>query len=109
MAGMVDLPGRGYWTGPSWLFDWMVSGIAELVEWGELTNRLREIVELNLGLLDLGDFEDRAAQEILDILASRMLPVAEERLILRSGFDREDAIGQVRNLAALASDAARPS
>ncbi|MFK0158757.1 hypothetical protein ACIQVL_44245 [Streptomyces sp. NPDC090499] len=109
MAGMVDLSGRGYWTGPSWLFDWVVSGIAELVESGELATRLREIVELNLGLLDLGDFEDRASQEILDILASRILPVAEERLILRSGFDRESAIGQVRNLAALASDVARPS
>lgn len=80
MAGSISLSADTHWSASSWLFDWILRSLAHDVESEKLARALLEIVDENLGRLDLSQFtlaeRDALAKSIhaLPEIAQRELP-----------------------------------
>jgi hypothetical protein len=78
VAGTVFVGAEERWTAASWLFDWVVSTVAELVEDPAVAQRLTEIVSENLGALDLSSFDQPQQMKIRLTMGQHLLDRAEQ-------------------------------
>ena len=79
MAGTIAVSPEHRWSSASWLFDWVLRTAAEQAADPELTARLTEIVDNNLGWLGLDELPDRQRQAFTTVLP-RLPDLADQRL-----------------------------
>jgi hypothetical protein len=99
---MIHFGDDASWSGPSWLFDWIVDNIADVIDDPPLAAELKEVVEHNIGFIGVNDFPPSQWARVVDVIRNRIVPIAERDLRLLPGFDREGALQQIRDLAASA-------
>jgi hypothetical protein len=104
MAASIAVSPEHRWSSASWLFDWVLRTVAEQAADAELTARLTEIVDNNLGWLGLDELPDPQRQAFTAVLP-RLPDLAGERLPPDLA-SRDQALESVRTLSRLA--AARP-
>jgi hypothetical protein len=103
MAGLIIISDRDdiSWSAPSWLFDWVVGRLARDLPDEDAARRLDEIVDQNLGIVVVDDFEEDLRQRLLGSIRNQLVPWAESELFLRPGLNREGALNQIRDLAGM--------
>ena len=100
MATLISLGPELDWQASGGLFDWTLEFLIDRLEDDEAIDRLREIVDNNLGSLWLSDLPPRAVPDALRLLADELIPAGERAL--PDGDHKTYAIEQLRTLAALA-------
>jgi hypothetical protein len=97
MAGMIATSAGDAWTAASWLFDWVLTTIAEESRDSELTAELTLIVRENLGSLSLKELPVDQRREFVQVAAVSLIPVAEATW--RSEMPgRDDAVNHLQHL-----------
>jgi len=99
MAGTIVSVRGEQWSAASWLFDWVLTTIANKITDAELSGELRGVVDENLGWLSLADFSGNQRTQILEALRSSVLPTAESELP-EDLPHREEVVAHVRSLVA---------
>jgi hypothetical protein len=79
VAGTIAVSPEHRWSSASWLFDWVLRTVAEQAGDPELTARLTEITDHDLGWLGLDELPDRHRQAFTTVLL-RLPDLAEEGL-----------------------------
>jgi len=103
MAGDIFLTKDRHWATASWAFRWAAEFLAANVNDDAVVARLRVIVDNNLNIIDLDDFEPNERARILELLRNKLLPDAESRLPTED-FDREGALEILKELSDMARD-----
>ena len=103
MSGTISFSQTTRWSAASWLFDWVLTYLAETVEDAELSAELTGIVGENLGWLGLDDFTDDQRAVLLRILGGGLRARAE-RAFLAAMPGRDDALRHLDELSRLATD-----
>jgi hypothetical protein len=103
MAGDIFLARDRHWTTASWAFRWAAEFLAASVNDDAIVARLRVIVDNNLNVIDLDDFQPAERARILDLLQNKLLPDAERRLPT-DDFDREGALEILKKLSDMARE-----
>jgi hypothetical protein len=103
MSGTIRVSGESSWTVASWLFDWVVNRIAELVESEPVRLELCSIVENNFGYLDFAEFDEKEREALAGAIRSSLYGVAVDRLALREGFNKAEALSRILELVSLVS------
>lgn len=80
MAGTIVVCEGQRWSAASWLFDWVVDFLAIAVDNFTLSERLRGVIQENIGWLDLPDLSASERQDILRIVRLELLPAAQNAL-----------------------------
>lgn len=102
MSGTIAVGEDCRWSAANWLFDWVLNFLAERADAPPTSSRIREIVEENLGWLDLADFSSSTRVRILGQLRHELGGLAEAELP-SSIPNRPAVLDHVRRLAELAS------
>ena len=103
MSGTISLSPTICWSAASWLFDWVLTSLAETVEDAELSAELTGVVGENLGWLGLDDLKDNQRTELLLILGDGLRAKAE-RAFPAGMQGREDALRHLDDLSRLAAN-----
>jgi hypothetical protein len=101
MAGLVVVRPGADWTATGGLLDWVIEFLIERVPAPEVVQRLREILDNNLGSLWIPEFSEDAQREIIDKLAGELVDAAQREL--PEGQHKAAAVRQLHELASLAS------
>jgi hypothetical protein len=83
------------------MFDWILEFLIDRIADQEAADRLRQILDNNLGSLWLTEFTPAVRTAALEHLARGLVPAAEQRLPLSDR--RDEALAALRTLAGLAS------
>jgi hypothetical protein len=100
MSGTISISPESRWSASSWLFDWVVRFVAQEVGDEKVAEQLREVVDENLGWVDLGDFPADTREVIAQTLRQALVP-ASERLIPESVPNRPEVLEHIRGLSEL--------
>src|SRR5262245_62129606 len=100
MAALISLGPDLDWQASGGLFDWTLEFLIERLNNAEATDRLREIVDNNLGSLWLSDLPPQVGQVALHLLADQLVPLGERTM--PDNDYKDQAISQLRGLATLA-------
>jgi len=100
MASIITSADGLAWTLGTGLFSWVLDTIACGVPDPALAAKLREIIEFNLGGLDLRDCSPAERDQILAVLCTSLLPAAE-REFPADEFGRRPTINHLRALVKL--------
>jgi hypothetical protein len=98
MAGTISISPGTRWSAATWLFDWIVEFLAENIEEAKLRATLQEIVDENLGWLELSDFGPDAEHRLRKILHTRLVDVADSKFSPTMP-NRADALAHLQELA----------
>jgi len=101
MSGTISFSPTIRWSAASWLFDWVLTSLAETVEDAELAAELTGLVGENLGWLGLNDLTDNQKAALLRILGGG-LRVKAERAFPAAMQGRDDALRHLDELSRLA-------
>ena len=101
MSGTISFSPTIRWSAASWLFDWVLTSLAETVEDAELAAELTGLVGENLGWLGLNDLTDYQKAALLRILGGG-LRVKAERAFPAAMQGRDDALRHLDELSRLA-------
>ena len=77
---MVEVTCQTRWTAASWLFDWVLNGIAGCLETSELASSVNLIVQENLGWLSLEQLSPEDGERVVQIIKNRLLEAARREL-----------------------------
>lgn len=103
MSGTISLSPTIRWSAASWLFDWVLTSLAETVEDAELSAELTGIVGENLGWLGLDDLTEGQRAVLLQILGGGLRGRAE-RAFPAAMRGRDEALRHLDELGRLAVD-----
>jgi hypothetical protein len=103
MSGTISLSATTRWSAASWLFDWVLNTLAEMVEDAELAGALTGVVGENLGWLGLNDLPREQSVAKRRILRGG-LRVKAEQSFPAAMPGRDDALRYLDELSRLASD-----
>ncbi len=101
MSGTIALSPDTRWSAAGWLFDWAVRFIAEQVGDPDVSANLREVVDENLGWVDVAGLPSAARHAVVEGLRNDLVPAAERQLPSTLP-ERERVLDHVRDLSALA-------
>ena len=101
MSGTISLSPTIRWSAASWLFDWVLTSLAETVEDAELSAELTGIVGENLGWLGLDHLTDNQRAVLLRNLGGGLRARAE-RAFPAAMQGRDDALRHLHELSLLA-------
>ncbi len=79
MAGIIALTSSTRWTAASWLFDWTLNELAINLNDHTAVAHLREIIDNNLGWLDLGDLSPDVRSQILHYMQTELVVQAKQK------------------------------
>jgi hypothetical protein len=100
MSGTIVLDEREKWSASTGVFNWVVELLAATVEDPGTKDELTLIEEQNFGWLDCAQLSGRGRHEVLDALAARLVPYAEQHFPDTPA--RDDAIDLMAKLSNLA-------
>ena len=101
MAGTIVLAPDSRWSAAGWLFDWAVRFIAERVGQPEVATELQQVIDHNLGWVDVGALPPEVRRSVVDSLQRDLVPVAEIQLPATLP-ERERVVEHLGELADLA-------
>jgi hypothetical protein len=101
MAGTVALSPNSRWSASSWLFDWTVRFMAQHAGRPDVAADLEQVIDENLGWVDIGDFPPEVRQTLVETLQRDLVPAAEGQLPTTMP-ERQRALDHIRELADLA-------
>lgn len=104
MSGTISLSPTIRWSAASWLFDWVLTSLAETVEDQELSAELAGVVGENLGWLGLDDLTSNQKAALLRILGGGLRAKAE-RAFPAVMQNRDAALRHLDELSQLAVNA----
>ena len=81
MAGLIVLKPGVDWTATGGLFDWALEFLIPRLSDKEAVERLREIVDGNLGSLWISEFSTAVRLQIIVALRARLVTAAERDLL----------------------------
>src|SRR5215831_2704711 len=106
MAGDVWLSDKIRWSANSSLYHWVLEFLISWVDDHEAVRSLKEIRDVNIGLVNVAEFDPKVQHQIIELLRGSLVPDAQTRL--RPDMpDRQGFIEGLQELAALVSAAAR--
>jgi len=105
VAGTVFV-GPESWSAASWLFDLVLTQVAEVVSSDRAASVLREIVGENLGALSLMDLVPEDRQAVLHALDAQFISQIDTYLPLDQA-KRDEAVSHVADLVEMATRRAR--
>ena len=108
MSGTVSVAPGARWSASSWLFDWVVECIADPIDDDGISVRLHTMVENNFGWLDFGDFEATDLDLLTGFIQERLGELAAQRLQVREGYDRQEAVDHIESLVDLVRSRRNP-
>jgi hypothetical protein len=103
MSGTISLSPTVRWSAASWLFDWVLSTLADSVQDPELSSELTEVVDQNIGWFGLEELKKDQVVEVRRLLTAALRPVAEQTFPVEM-LGREAALSLLDELSNLASD-----
>lgn len=103
MSGTISFSPTIRWSAASWLFDWVLTSLAETVNDAELSAELAVVVGENLGWLGLDDLTDSQRAVLLRILGGDLRARAE-RAFPATMQERDDALRHLDELSRLAAN-----
>jgi hypothetical protein len=80
MSGTIAMTHDARWSAASWLFDWTVEFLANNIEDSAAEAHLREIIEDNIGWLDLGDLSAETRARLLRRMNTELVETADKTL-----------------------------
>lgn len=80
MAGTIVSSDSHHWSAASWFFDWVITAIEDQITNPKLAERLREIVDHNLGVLSLPDLPDDEREDLVRTIRGSFLETAKSSL-----------------------------
>jgi hypothetical protein len=101
VAGTIAITKEDRWSVSNWAYHWVLDFLIHKVTDPKLAAALREIDDLNLGWVDLDDFDKPQCEELLDLLANELVPDAEARLVPEKA-SRDEWIDVIRPLQEIA-------
>ena len=101
MAGTIAITRADRWSVSNWAYHWVLDFLIRRVTDPKLAATLSEIDDLNLGWVQLVDFDKPQREELLDLLANELVPDAEARLVPENA-NREEWIDVIRPLQEIA-------
>jgi len=101
MAGMIEITGGTEWSAATWLYEWALKIASEQVGDPALKQRLQDVIDSNVGWVDLGDFSLSERAEIAEALHSALVPESDRRLPATVP-NRSQVLDLLRELARLA-------
>lgn len=101
LSGTIAITAGDHWSAAGWLFDWVLEFLAQEIKSEEAASSLREVVNENLGWLDISDFRPEDAEELRQVIAEELLAAANAQLP-RSMSGRSDAIALLAELVSKA-------
>ena len=98
MAGTIEISPESSWTAASWLFDWVLTRIANELDDLPAGAEVRLIVAENLGFLSVGALGPSAVRVIADFARSgRLVDSAEAGMF--AGVEHASVVAHVRELS----------
>ena len=79
MAGLIYVENARTWSAAGWLFDWVLTVVADELGDDRVAPRLREIVSANLGTLNLTQFAPPDQALIAGVICASVLPKAHNK------------------------------
>ncbi len=101
MAGTIAITRDVRWSVSNWAYHWVLDFLIHRVTDPKLAAALHEIDDLNLGWVELDDFDESQRDELLDLLANELVPDAEARLVPEKA-NRDEWIDVIRPLKEIA-------
>jgi hypothetical protein len=101
MAGLVVMRPGADWTATGGLFDWVLEFLIDRVSDPDAVERLREVLDNNLGSLWVPDFAEAAQREIIGRLAEELNGAAQREL--PEGEHKAAAVHHLGELSSLAA------
>jgi hypothetical protein len=101
MAGLIVLKPDLDWIATGGLFDWTIEFLIQRLDDESAAQRLREIVDNNLGSLWINEFAPLTQLKIIQCLRDELIPAAEKTL--PDTEHKADAVQHLRELATLAA------
>jgi hypothetical protein len=101
MSGTIAIQNDRRWSAASWVFDWVVNLLADRIDDQDLVQTLHEVIEENLGWVDLESLPREWQRQIIEIIRDELVPASEGRLP-RSLPNRDEIMNHLRSLAEMA-------
>jgi hypothetical protein len=103
MSGTISLSPTVRWSAASWLFDWVLTALADTVEDTELAADLTGVAGENIGWLDLNDLATDQKAAVRQILRDGLRSTAE-RSFPDAMPGREEVLAHLDELSRRASN-----
>jgi hypothetical protein len=100
MAGTIAVRHDRRWSAASWLFEWVVDFVAKQLGDDADADQLREVIEENLGWVDLSSFAPEVRARIGESIRHQLVPAAEAELP-SSLPNRQQVVKHLEELAEL--------
>jgi hypothetical protein len=101
MSGTIALSPETRWSAAGWLFDWTVRFIAQHLSDAQASAILQQVIDENLGWIDIMALPDEARRTVLEKLRNDLLPAAEGQLPATLP-ERQRVLDHIRELSQLA-------
>lgn len=101
MSGTIVVSPDARWSAAGWLFDWAVRFIAQQVGDPDVSANLQEVIDENLGWVDLTALPADARRTVVEKLKNELVPVAEAHLPATLP-ERQRVLDHLRDLSELA-------
>jgi hypothetical protein len=102
LAGTLSLSAERRWSAASWLFYWVLRELAQEAMDPDLTERINEVIDENLGWFSLEDLSEKQQMQTQHVLRDSLVDSAN-REFSDTMPGRKEAIDHLRDLAAMAS------
>ena len=101
MAGTIEVAGGAEWSAATWLYEWALKIASEQIGNPALKQRLQDVIDSNVGWVNLGDFSPSERAEIAEALHTALVPESDRRLPATVP-NRSQVLDLLRELARLA-------
>ena len=101
MAGTIEITGGAEWSAATWLYEWALKIASEQVRDLALKQKLQDVIDSNVGWVNLGDFSPSERAEIAEALHTALVPESDRRLPATVP-NRRQVLDLLRELARLA-------
>lgn len=101
MAGTIEIAGGAEWSAATWLYEWALKITSKQVGDPALKQRLQDVIDSNVGWVNLGDFSPSERAEIAEALHTALVPESDRRLPATVP-NRSQVLDLLRELARLA-------
>ncbi len=101
MAGTIEITGGTEWSAATWLYEWALKIASEQIGNPVLKQKLQDVIDSNVGWVNLGDFSPSERAEIAEALHTALVPESDRRLPATVP-NRRQVLDLLRELARLA-------
>jgi len=101
VAGTIEVAGGAKWSAATWLYEWALKIASERVGNPVLKQKLQDVIDSNVGWVNLGDFSPSERAEIAEALHTALVPESDRRLPATVP-NRSQVLNLLRELARLA-------